>query len=146
MRSKEHYRDNNNENKKSWMRKHISKYHKENPNDCEFAWSVINNFEKPMLRQLTEAVIINSANDNEIMNLKTEYCSNNIQGIELRKLTCRSCGRKVEGREELREHIRAVHERNKCRDCEYVSFGSRDLEDHRELMHKQQKQQIFIQK
>ena len=46
-----------------------------------FAWSVIKCFEKPMLRQLTEAVIINSANDNEITNLNTEYCSNNINGI-----------------------------------------------------------------
>ena len=118
------------------MRKHINKYHKENPAKCEFAWGVVNNFEKPMLRQLTEAVHINSNND-EIMNLKSEYCANNIQSIELTKLTCRSCGRKADSREDFRNHFRTVHERVKCGQCSYVSFGSRDLEDHKKLMHKQ---------
>ena len=135
IRSKEHYKDDDNKNKKSWMRKHKERYHKNNSNDCEFAWSVIKCFEKPMLRQLTEAVHIKTSKNDEIMNLKNEYCSNNIQGLELKKLTCRDCGSSHDSRDELQEHFQTIHERKKCTRCDYQSIGSTDLKAHMTLVH-----------
>ena len=71
VRSSEHYRDCDNiNNKNSWMRKHIESDHKNDESQCEFVWSVISSFKKPMLRQLTEAVHINNTAIDEILNLK----------------------------------------------------------------------------
>ena len=54
VRSTEHYRDCEDQiNKDSWMRKHIENEHENESSKCEYEWSLVNSFRKPMLRQLT---------------------------------------------------------------------------------------------
>ena len=138
-RSAEHYKDCDNSNKRNWMRKHIEKEHENNPDNCEFEWNVIGKFQKPMLRQLTEAIHINNTNDNELLNMKNEYFQNSIKNLELTEtknnIVCRLCGRKCEEYASLQEHFHAVHERLKCEQCDYVSFGNRDLKYHKTSNH-----------
>ena len=60
VRSKEHYKDCDNNTKVSWMRKHMIENHNNEMNKCDFSWKVIGKFKKPMLRQLSEAIHINN--------------------------------------------------------------------------------------
>ena len=108
---------------------------------CEFEWSLVNTFRKPMLRQLTEAVYIYNTKATESLNLKNEYFKNNIEGIQLSKdqiYTCNKCGRNFETRSNLTEHFKDIHERLECvsGNCDYKSFGSKDHKNHMKLVHK----------
>ena len=113
VRSAEHYRDcEDQNNKNSWMRKHIENDHENESGRCEFEWSIVNSFRKPMLRQLTEAVYINNTKNDECLNLKNEYFKNNINGIQLSKdksYICSKCGGNFETRNDLTEYFKAVH-------------------------------------
>ena len=135
VRSAEHYRDCDNKDKNNWMRKHIQTDHTNE--NCEFAWSVMSTFQKPMLRQLTEAVHINNTEAAELLNMKTEYFHNDIKGVRLNNNdhTCRQCSRTFSVKSEFIEHFEAVHRRMKCKQCNYVSFGNRDLKLHTENRH-----------
>ena len=79
--------------KTSWMKKHIVEEHEGKQSD--FVWNVIKGFRKPLTRQLTEAVCIKETDKNEVMNLKTEYFSNETNGVTLNKkeYTCKGCGK-----------------------------------------------------
>ena len=127
-----------NPNKKSWIRKQIENEHADTRNKCEFEWKVINSFRKPMQRQLSEAVYIHNTDKNEVLNLKNEYFSNNIKGLELanseEEITCNSCGRKFQ-RDQFEEHLTAVHRRYNCTKCDYISFGDRDMKNHTTIKH-----------
>ena len=140
LRSAEHYKDCDNKNKtNSWMKKHIESDHKNNDTVCEFEWKIINSFRKPMQRQLSEAVHINNTNSKEVLNLKNEYFSNNIKGLELpnleNRITCNSCGHKFDQKTQFQNHFTAVHKRFSCPECDYISFGDRDLKNHSDIHH-----------
>jgi len=120
------------------MRKHIESDHKNDESQCEFVWSVISSFKKPMLRQLTKAVHINNTAIDEILNLKNEYFQNNIKYLQLNQSddnTCRECSGKFNQKMEVIEHFNTVHKRIRCNNCDYVSFGSRDMKNHKEAIH-----------
>ena len=135
VRSSEHYKDCDNVEKNSWMRKHIQSDHGDEK--CEFVWNIVKSFQKPMLRQLTEAVYINNTEVDEGLNLKTEYFQNNIKGLKLKQeeYTCRQCSRTFNSKTDFMVHFQAVHSRISCKECDYVSFGNRDLKSHIEMRH-----------
>ena len=140
IRSAEHYKDCDSKSKtNSWMRKHIESEHENIRSKCEFEWKVMGAFRKPMQRQLSEAIYIQNTNPTEILNLKSEYFSNNINGLELtnhtRKLTCKSCGSKFDHQNQLEGHVTAVHKTYACPKCSYISFGDRDLQNHENIKH-----------
>ena len=140
IRSAEHFKDCDSKTKtNSWMRKHIESEHKNSHSKCEFEWKEINSFRKPVQRQLSEAVHIHNTDSNEVLNLKNEYFSNNIKGLELanseNRITCNSCGRNFDQKDQFEEHFKAVHKKINCARCDYISFGDRDLKNHTEICH-----------
>ena len=96
-RSKEHCKDCGNNNKLSWMRKHIREDHEDKCSKCDFSWKVIGTFKKPMLRQLSEAIHINNTEKKSLMNLKNEYFKNSIESMKIanqkEEIQCDQCGR-----------------------------------------------------
>ena len=146
VRSQEHHKDCGNDTKgKSWMKKRIEYEHQEDGKSCEFEWKVINQFRKPLRRQLCEAIHIGMTNKKELLNTKSEYFSNEIGRLELQKpkVTCNECGRKFKSSEELQEHFVTIHERFKCEKCPFISFGNKDLKLHVRDKHQQQINIIF---
>ena len=55
-RGKEHYYVLNNKSEKSSMYKHVLKEHKGNTDGIVFDWEVLGNFQKPLSRQIAEAI------------------------------------------------------------------------------------------
>ena len=138
LRSEEHYKDYKNKSKHSWMLKHMQNEHTSlDSEECGFRWKVMAKFKKPMQRQLSEAINIENAKGNEIMNLKNEYFKNNIKGINLYKnqVKCKHCGLDLEGLQELRSHIDYNHKPYKCKSCDYQAFGTCDLKNHTQITH-----------
>ena len=120
------------------MKRHVKKFHEESKYKCEFAWKVVKSFNKPALRQLTEAVYINNANEGELMNMKSEYFKNNVKGIKLNnneKVVCRDCARTFSMKNDLQVHFEDVHERKLCEACPYIGFVRRDSIYHMKTMH-----------
>ena len=103
----------------------------------EFVWNVVKGFRKPLLRQLTEAVHIKHAGNDKVMNLKSEYFSNEINGIVLNKkeMVCKHCSKKFDKLLDMRDHFKLVHEKLQCSKCEYVSFGRKDMGIHVKYKH-----------
>ena len=99
--------------------------------------NVIGKFRKPMVRQLTEAVLINNTPKQELLNLKNEYFKNKVDHLQISNedCICKKCGLKCNNKDELFDHIRGFHQRFKCDYCEYTSFGSKDLKFHIETVH-----------
>ena len=139
MRSSEHYKNCGDEDEKnSWMKQHMINDHADK--QCDFSWSIVNSFKKPILRQLTEAVNINNTVEKEQMNLKSEYFVNNINKIKLNyedtnNFTCKICGRKFRIFHEMKKHMHAFHERLDCKNCVYKSIGAKDMELHMKHYH-----------
>ena len=128
-RSKEHYRNCEYEDRsKSWMKKHLEDEHAEEP--CNFAWSVVNSFRKPMLRQITEAINIKNTSKSSLMNLKQEYFTNDVNGIVLNKKEhrCKECGKCFDKLPDVKLHLKAMHENINCDQCSHISFGEKIFE------------------
>ena len=114
IRRREHYNDYRNENKKSWMLKHMQKDHNTDAKNVAFTWNVLGKFRKPMRRQLTEAIHIEKAGKNAL-NLKNEYFKVNMKPIKLsnkeEEYICNKYGRTFEDGKSLMDHKRGIHDR-----------------------------------
>ena len=142
MRNLEHYKEcDQNSRKPNWMRRHIEEEHEQESDNCEFTWKIISTFKKPMRRQLTEAVYINNTREDEILNLKNEYFSNEVKGVTLNSrkyVTCKECAGKFENMASHQIHFKMNHERLKCSECDYLSYGKRDSDSHFKRNHVRQ--------
>ena len=133
IRSNEHYREYKNKSKHSWMLQHVELEHKDLGNkQCDFVWSVIRKFKKPMQRQLSEAISIDNTANDEIINLTNENFKTNIKGIEINKkqYIFQFCSRVFDNWNELSKHIKSNHKQYKCQQCDYRVFGSGDINRH----------------
>ena len=132
LRHKEHYKNcDKGDITNSWMKKHIDKEH--GSVKSEFVWNVIGTFQKPITRQLTEAVYIKNTKSSELLNLKSEYFNNNTKYSK--ETMCSECGRKFARDQELSHHFKTIHERMDCTMCDYKSFGELDMKLHLKTKH-----------
>ena len=116
------------------MKKHIDKEHEGNKDDIEFAWKVLLKHNKPLQRQLHEAVKIKNRKPNENLNSKSEFNGQRIQRVGLEKSRiewdCKVCGATFNSKYNMNEHENKFHKRIKCSVCDYMSFGTTDLNEH----------------
>ena len=139
IRSKEHYKAFANQDKHSFMHKHVSKEHADNVEKVTFDWEVISKHKKPLQRQLAEAVKINKKSQEVNLNSKNEYFKHNVQRIEIVRdgwtVQCEYCSRKFNNLKELEIHEIDFHIKYNCKKCEYQSFGKKDLNQHISSIH-----------
>ena len=138
IRSKEHMNDFKKGNDKSWMIKHVNEEHDGNKDDVKFTWKVKKKHFRPLERQVYEAVNINNKASEENLNSKHEFNYQTVKRINLEnnpKLDCKVCGSMLKTKSELNDHMKLFHERLKCNQCEYVSYGLRNLDDHQKIVH-----------
>ena len=148
VRSNEHFNAMRNKNTNSWMYKHIEKEHNGKTDEADFKWKVIGSFKKPMLRQLSEAIEIDNTEDEECLNLKSEYFSHKINRLEMvqevknknKPLQCNYCSQAQTSFESLKQHIEDFHKRFKCKTCDHNTFGKKGLKYHENAYHSQTKQ------
>ena len=139
VRSKEHYAAFRNKSEKSFMNKHVMKDHEGNPTGVTFDWKIKGNHQKPLRRQLLEAILIDNKSKDVNLNSKNEYFSQSVKRIGLNsagdKEECGYCGRKFAKIDDLQTHEENFHTKSKCNTCDYVSFGKKDLAYHTQNMH-----------
>ena len=137
VRSKEHLNSLKTNDQNSWMVKHISREHEGNKAGVEFSWKVVRKHNKPLQRQLHEAVRIKNKEENENLNSKSEYLGQRIKRICLDKqeekfnFNCNTCCRKFIFRHEVTKHNEIFHKRVKCDQCEYIAIGTYDMKEHK---------------
>ena len=68
------------------MLKHINREHEGNNNEVKFSWQVIKKHNKPLQRQLHEAVKINNKKHEESLNSKNKFNGQRIRRIGLEKV------------------------------------------------------------
>ena len=111
------------------MYKHIQKEHNGNIDVADFQWKVLGSFKKPMLRQLSEAIEIDNTEDEECLNLKSEYFSHKIKRLEIiqeaKQIKCNYCSQAQIGFESLKQHIEDFHKRFECQTCDHKTFGKK---------------------
>ena len=117
------------------MVKHINKEHEGNKAGVEFSWKVLRKHNKPLQRQLHEAVRIKNKTEEENLNSKAEYLGQRIKRVCLdkpeEKFNCNICGRKFLTGHEVVTHNDKFHKKVKCNKCEYISIGSYDMKEHK---------------
>ena len=141
-RSKEHYDNLKNKSEKSWMLRHVLNEHKEDPESVEFDWKIVEKFTKPLERQLSEAISISKKDKDENLNSKSEFFRNKVQRlgiIDEEMFICKYCSREFYEKKYLSSHIEAIHERQTCEKCNYISYGSYDMNLHIENKHENKK-------
>ena len=113
------------------MYKHAKKEHSENVENVKFDWKVRKTFKKPLKRQLYEAKCIDSLSEEQSLNSKDEFNGQTLRKLELAKkdkqFNCKVCGKLFNNKEDMRVHFKMFHERIKCNNCEYISYGEKDL-------------------
>ena len=116
------------------MNKHIIQAHEGNPDGVIFDWKVVGKFQKPLSRQLAEAIRIDNKPKEESLNSKAEYFKHSTRRIGFieseDKEQCTFCGRKFTKIENLQTHEVQFHTQSKCHYCEYVAIGSKDMTYH----------------
>ena len=119
------------------MHKHIQNEHAGDGENITFNWKVIGTFQKPLTRQLFEAIHIDKKANNVNLNSKCEYFKHNIQKIGMTEgeYQCNYCGRVFRMMSELKIHEKSVHTRFQCKQCKYLSFGEIDLTHHLKSQH-----------
>ena len=104
-----------------------------------FDWKIKGKYQKPLSRQLAEAILIDKKSKDVNLNSKTEYFSHSVKRIGLNsagdKEECGYCGRKFAKIDDLQTHEENFHTKSKCNTCDYVSFGKKDLAYHTQNMH-----------
>ena len=130
-RSKEHYNGLKMNDKNNWMMKHITNEHDGKKDEVEFSWKVLRKHNKPLQRQLHEAVRIKNKHPEEILNSKSEFQSQRIRRIEIENsYDCKVCSSSHKSKNAVQEHYQNFHQRYNCDQCEYKSFGSSGLLEH----------------
>ena len=123
------------------MKKHIDDEHDGIKEGVDFSWRVLKKYNKPLQRQLHEAVRIQNKKPEENLNSKSEFNGQRVQRIGLEKshivLNCKICGATSETLYKLNEHELKFHTRMNCdeTDCGYISFGRTDLIEHKKNTH-----------
>ena len=139
IRSKEHYKALEHQDKHSFMYKHMMKEHGNDLNNVEFDWKVVSKHQKPLQRQLAEAIKIDKKSSEVNLNSKNEYFKHNIKRIEIVKEgyteQCEYCSRKLNNLKELENHEIDMHIKFDCKKCEYEAFGRKDLNQHMSSKH-----------
>ena len=141
VRSKEHQKDCEQKNKNSWMLKHIMLEHGGQKEGVKFSWRVLRKHDKPLQRQLHEAVRINNKSEDENLNSKSEYNGQRINRISLSsnrtQFNCDTCGHGFNSYIEKDRHTRKFHMRIDCsyNGCDYISFGESGKEEHNKNKH-----------
>ena len=104
-----------------------------------FDWKVIKKFQKPLSRQLKEALCIEKKDKSVNLNLKSEYFKNNTCKLILNKAeyTCDKCSRIFDNAKNLQVHDNDMHRRVPCKseDCKYIAFGEKDFRYHEKSEH-----------
>ena len=141
VRAKEHYSALYNKSDKNFMNKHIMEAHAGNVQEVVFDWKIIGQYQKPLSRQLAEAINIDKKSKEESLNSKHEYFKHSIKKLELNqgenKEECAYCGRKFKKIEDLQTHETEFHMEKKCQHCEYIGIGQKDLTYHTKTKHQQ---------
>ena len=134
VRSKVHYYALNSKSEKSFMYKHALKEHNGNTDRFVFDWKVLGKFQKPLSRQLAEAIEIDSKAKEVSLNSKSEYFQHSVKRLQLNdhenKEECTYCSRKFQKVEDLQTHETDFHTKHKCNTCEYIAIGLKDLSYH----------------
>ena len=125
----------------SWMWKHVVNEHNSDPSNITFSWKVTKKCNKPLQRQLCEAVKINRKKKDENLNTKYEY-----HGQRLRKLEvnhdkfhdCKTCGQLFSKFNDMKNHKELFHVNIKCeeKECDVVYFGTSGLKEHMKNIHR----------
>ena len=124
------------------MHKHIQKEHEGKHNEVTFRWNVIGQFQKPLSRQLYEAICIDKKAEDVNLNSKNEYFRHTTKKITINKdetdQQCDFCGRVLKTMNELVKHEELFHKRIPCskNNCDYICFGEYDLQQHKQVSHK----------
>ena len=140
IRSKEHYADMR-LNKKSWMKNHIDDEHEGKSEEVNFSWKVLKKHNKPLQRQLHEAVRIKNKTEEESLNSKSEYLSQRINRLNIQKssyaMQCETCGSNQKSDAELKIHQKMFHQKIQCNcdNCTYTAIGEYDLKEHNQKSH-----------
>ena len=137
VRSKEHINVLNKNDQNSWMAKHIRNEHAGNKEGVEFVWKVLKKHNKPLQRQLHEAVRIQNKQPDENLNSKSEYLGQRIKRLclEQAKFNCNTCGREFNSIPQVKDHEDMFHKKMKCEKCDYNAFGSYNLNEHTQRIH-----------
>ena len=102
---------------------------------------MIGHYQKPLSRQLAEAIKFDKKPNEESLNSKHEYFKHSIKKLELNqgenKEECAYCGRKFKKIEDLQTHETEFHMEKKCQHCEYIGIGQKDLTYHTKTKHQQ---------
>ena len=72
-RSKEHLRDLKKKKSTSWMNKHIINEHEGKEENAKFEWKITGKYDKPLPRQISEALAIDKKSTKENLNSKREF-------------------------------------------------------------------------
>ena len=138
-RSREHMNAFHNKSPNSFIYKHVLSEHNGETKNIVFDWKVLNKFQKPLSRQLKEALYIENKDKCVNINLKSEYFKNNTKKLMLNKAEyiCDKCGRIFGNVTSLQTHSKEIHERFICKsnDCMYEAFGTRDLTNQQVTIH-----------
>ena len=141
VRAKEHYNAFNNKSEKSFMHKHVLEAHEGNSHDVVFDWKIVGQFQKPLTRQLAEAIKIDNKPKQESLNSKYEYFKHSVKKLELNqqdnKEECAYCGRKFKKLEDLQTHETDFHMKHKCQNCDYIGIGKKNLLYHPKAKHQE---------
>ena len=138
-RSREHYKAMKNQEKHSFMYKHMMKEHGDDVTNVEFDWKVLSKHQKPLQRQLAEAIQIDKKSPEVNLNSKNEFFKQSIKRIEIVKEgfkeQCEYCSRKLNNLKELENHEIDFHIKFDCKKCDYNAFGRKDLSVHMSSKH-----------
>ena len=117
------------------MLKHVNTEHGGQCENIKFAWKVLRKHNKPLQRQLHEAVNISKKDPFKHLNSKSEFNSQSVERLTLNgskfTINCKICGQLSRTRYEVQNHEDKFHNRKPCNNCNYISFGQRDLYEHK---------------
>ena len=141
VRSKEHISQYDNNNKNSWMLKHVNNEHNGEKDNVEFKWKVVRKHNKPLERQVSEAVNIDMKKEEENLNSKSEFNHQSLRRLCIDRkreslFDCKTCGALFENIGDVNEHTKMFHAKYKCIQCDYSAIGDRDLKYHVQVTHK----------
>ena len=96
---------------------------------------------KPLQRQLQEAVRIKNKPKDENLNSKSEYHGQRIKRITVDGSDdhdCKVCGAIFQSKSDFYDHFQKFHKRFICEKCNYKSFGKSGLSEHTRIVHTDQ--------
>ena len=104
------------------MKKHILNEHMNNNHNVNFKWKVLRKFQKPLQRQIFEAIKIKNTASDVIMNSKHEFNSINTVNSHINNChyQCHDCGGLFKDERTMKNHMKDFHEKTACEKCKYI--------------------------